>query len=219
MDTYLVSESFLRIDILFSLIFAISTMFVSIFAHKLYKLTEQKHLKLFSLAFLSFSLTYIIQSILSLVLQFQISDHIDRFGRLHIPFTFKLISIYAHVILFMIGLILLTYMTLKTNNSRVLALLLSLTIVPIILTPTALSTFHILSSILLLFIILFYYNNYRKYSDIKTGLPLLAFIFLFIGHIQFVIALHYGLFFIIGRILELIAYICILITLILLNKK
>ncbi len=219
MDGYIIPTGFIRFDVIFSLAFAIVTALVSAYAYRLYKLTSQKGLALFSGAFLSISVAYIIQTIFNFIIRYRIGELISRLARREAVFPLKILSAYFYTIFFAIGLVLLTYMTLKTNKTRILALLLGVVILPIIITQQALRIFHITALVLLLFISYFYYTNYTKHKNLQSLLILLAFIFLFMSNIQFAISLRQRLFFIAARSLELVAYSCILISLGLINKK
>ena len=207
-------------NILFSIAFAIVTLSVSYLSYKIYKLTNRKDLKLFTGAFGCFSLAYIIQTILAFAIQNKLIDTVGRMrGMKAAIMPFQHLSIYTHAILFTIGLVLLTYMTFKAKNKGLLILLLGLVLIPLLTVIKIIPIFHLVSSFLLLFIIYFYYNNYKRHKNIAAELVLLAFIFLLIGNFTFIFSVRQGLFFMLGRLLELIAYICILINLRLLTKK
>jgi len=216
MPPYIISQGFMNLNILFTLAFAVTTFLVSLISYKIYKLTSRKELKLFSFAFLSFALAYIIQFVLGVVLKYKLETAIRAKFRTAVPFISA--SNLSHEIFFSIGLIILVYMTCKSKDKKLLGLLLGLVLIPILFNPLALFVFHIISSFLLIFILFFYYKNYRQHKKLKTKLVLLAFIFLFIANLTFIFAVRQGLFFIIGRSLELIAYICILVNLRLLKK-
>jgi hypothetical protein len=219
MDGYIISPHFMRFNILFSIAFAIVTLMVSYLSYKIYKLTQQKDLKLFTGAFGCFSLAYIIQTILAFAMQYKIVDTVGRMRGMRAALPFLNLSIYTHAILFSIGLVLLTYMTFKTKHKGLLILLLGLVLIPLLTAINIIPIFHLISSFLLLFIILFYYNNYNQHKKLASKLVLLAFIFLFIGNLTFIFSVRQGIFFMLGRLLELIAYVCIVINLRLLTKK
>jgi hypothetical protein len=217
MHPYAISQGFMNINILFTLAFAITTSLVSFVSYKIYKLTNRKELKLFSLAFLSFSFAYIVQLILGIALKYKLESVVRAKFRTAVPFIFA--SNFTHMILFSIGLIILVYMTCKLKDKKLLGLLLGLVLIPILFSQISLHIFHIISLFILLFITFFYYKNYKQHRNLKTKLVLIAFIFLFVSNFTFIFAVNRGLFFITGRSLELIAYMCILINLRLLTKK
>jgi hypothetical protein len=217
MDAYIIAPKFMLFNLVFSLAFAIVTLLVARLSYKMYKLTSRKELKLFTGAFSLFSLAYFLQLIFGLAIQYRL---VEMMGRAKMRAVFPLLSTvtYIHVLLFAIGLTLLAFMTCKTKSNRLLVLLLGLVLIPLFVTSNLLPVFHLVSTFMLLFILLFYYNNYKHNKNLKTELVLLAFIFLLIGNMTFIFAVRQGLFFIFGRSLELIAYICILANLRLLKK-
>jgi hypothetical protein len=217
MSHYAISQGFMNLNILFTLAFAITTFLVSFISYKFYKLTGRKELKLFSFAFISFAFAYILQLILGFVLKYKLENIVRAKLRTAVPFITA--STFSHEILFSIGLILLVYMTCKSKSKYIFGLLLGLVLIPIVFNPMSIHIFHIIASFILIFIVLFYYKNYRQHKNLKTELVLIAFVFLLISNFTFVFAARQGLFFILGRSLELIAYICILVNLRLLTKK
>jgi hypothetical protein len=216
MSHYAISQGFMNINILFTLAFAITTFLVSFISYKVYKLTGRKELKLFSFAFMSFSFAYILQLILGIVLKYKLETIVRAKLRTVVPFITA--STFSHEILFSIGLILLVYMTCKSKDKKLLGLLLGLVMIPILFNPMSIHIFHIIASFMLMFIVLFYYNNYKHHKNLRTKLVLIAFVFLLISNFTFIFSARQGLFFILGRSLELIAYICILVNLRLLTK-
>jgi hypothetical protein len=216
MSHYAISQGFMNLNILFTLAFAVTTFLVSFISYKVYKLTGRKELKLFSFAFLSFALAYILQLILGIVLKYKLETVVRAKLRTMVPFITA--STFSHEILFSIGLILLVYMTCKSKDKKLLGLLLGLVLIPILFNPMSIHIFHIIVSFVLMFIVLFYYKNYKHHKNLKTKLVLIAFVFLLISNLTFVFSARQGLFFILGRSLELIAYICILVNLRLLTK-
>jgi hypothetical protein len=78
--------------------------------------------------------------------------------------------------------------------------------------------FFIFSSLLLVFILSSYVNNYIKNKKGKTLLVMIAFFCLLIGHLQFIF-LSNPIYSMIGNFLELAAYILILINLLRVIKR
>jgi hypothetical protein len=216
MPPYAISQGFMNLNILFTLAFAVTTLLVSFISYKVYKLTGRNELKLFSFAFLSFALAYILQLILGIVLKYKLETVVRAKFRTAVPFITA--STFSHEILFSIGLILLIYMTCKTKSKQLLGLLFGLVLIPIVFNPISIHVFHVITSFMLMFIVWFYYKNYRQHKNLKTKLVLIAFMFLFISNLTFVFATRQGLFFILGRSLELIAYVCVLVNLRLLRR-
>jgi formate hydrogenlyase subunit 3/multisubunit Na+/H+ antiporter MnhD subunit len=218
-NLYLVPDWFFGFDIIFELAFAIITLIVALYAFKVYRLSEQNQSKLFGWAFIFFSISYFIQSLLNFVIISKLSETICDVIKLQSVTILNAWGISIHMILLIIGLVTLAYMTLKINNPKAYSLVLLISLFSIILSLNKIYWFYFLSSILLIFIVIHYTQNYLKNKQSKTLLVLMAFLFLLFGHIHFIFAVNHALFYVIGHFLELIAYILILINLLLVLKN
>jgi len=125
----------------------------------------------------------------------------------------------SHIIFVMIGLILLIYMTLKVKNIKIMLLLFGVIYISLIFSPGQLFLFHVLSSLLLGFIVLYYYDSYKARKQLQKLVVLIAFVFLFLGQLALIFSVQNATFFMTGRILQLIAYLCILANLVLIIRK
>ncbi len=204
---------------IFELIFAIITLAVGLFAFKIYKLSQQQSVKLFGISFIFISLHYFLQSFLNFSILSTLNRNICNIMKLNSIESLNIIGAYSHMFFFLIGLITLTYMTLKIKNKTIYALLLILPLTSIILAENKLYIFYAMASILLIFIAIHYLKNYLKNKQTKTLLILIAFIFLLFGNIHFLVSVNHGTYYVIGHFLELIAYLLILLNFILVLKK
>ena len=134
-------------------------------------------------------------------------------------FLFNAFGIYAHMIFMMIGLATLVYMTFKTKKYRILWLLISTSLLVLMLSKKTLYTFFLLSTIYLIFISWHFIENYLKNKQTKTLLVAIAFLFLLFGRIHFMFSINHDVFYAIGHVLELFAYLFILWNLCLVRKK
>ena len=223
MDAYNISSGFFRYNLVFGLIFLIITLLVSIFAYKVYKLTKQDQLRLFSLAFLGFSLAYAVRSLIEFItfskLNVMLVDGMGRREIAEVIFPLRAVSEYAFMLFFIGGLILLTYMTFKTKNRPMLFLLFGTVSLSLLLNPLPLFLFHILASLFFIIIVVHYYKNYQSKKKLQTFLVFIAFVFLLLCNITLIFSVRHPNSFTLGRILELIAYFFILTDLILIYKK
>ncbi len=223
MDAYHIASGFFMYNFIFGLIFLVITFLVSIFSYKVYKLTGQDQLKLFSLAFLGFSLAYAIRSLIEFITFFSIKgllvDGVDRHEITEVIFPLRALSEYAFMLFFIGGLILLTYMTFKTKNRPMLFLLFGTVFLSLLLNPFPLFLFHVLASLFFVIIVIHYYKNYKSKKKPQTFLVFIAFVFLLLGNFTLVFSMRHPSPFTLGRILELIAYFFILTDLILIYKK
>lgn len=223
MDAYHIPSGFFVYNLVFGLIFLITTSLVSIFSYRVYKLTRQDQLRLFSLAFLGFSLAYATRSVIELItlskLKVMLVDGIGRHEIAEVIFPLRAVSEYVFMLFFIGGLILLTYMTFKTKNRPMLFLLFGTVFLSLLLNPFPLFLFHILASLFFIIIVIHYYKNYQSKKKLQTFLVFIAFAFLLLCNLTLIFSVRQPSPFTIGRILELVAYLFILTDLILIYKK
>jgi hypothetical protein len=215
---YLVPEWFFELGIGLEILFAVVSFIVSWYAFKLYKLSEQREIRLFSISFALISLSYVIKSILMLFVLSNVESGMRalNIGKLQM---IGIVSVYAHIALFTLGIVTLAYMTLKKENCKAYLLLVSLTFFGIILGKDHLYAFSVISSVILLYITLNYLFEYLHNKNNKTLLIFTAFAFLFISGAGFALAPSYYLNFVFGHLIELASYLLIILSLILTIRR
>ena len=218
-NIYLIPNWFFGLDVIFELTFAVIALIVSFYAFKTYKLTNQNQSKFFGYSFLFISISYFIQSFMNFAIISKINEGICNVLKIQAVDTLNAMGIYAHILFFIVGLVTLTYMTLKTESKKIYSLILITSLLLILLSINKIYSFYFLSSIFLVYITLHYFFNYIRNKQTKTLLALIAFIFLLFGSIHFMFVVNHVLFYILGHFLELAAYLIILINLFLVLKN
>lgn len=218
-DMYLVPQWFFGYDVVLELIFALVTLLVCIYAFKVYKLLSQEQLKLFGLSFLFISISYFVQSLLNWLIIEELNDTVPNAIKLANINTLNVMGIYAHIFFFVTGLMVLAYMTFKTSNIKLLVLMTILTYALLWFSSNIFYSFYFVSSVFLAYIVLHYLSNYIRHRQKRTILVLVAFAFLLFGSIHFIFAMDHSLFYALGHMLGLVAYILILINLIIVIRK
>lgn len=210
---YFLPEWFITYGIGLELVFAIITLLVAIYAFKTYKLGLQKQTKLFGLGFLSISLSYIIWFILNLFALIELSE--GTFA-LDLNGATRLINLgaYAHIIFFLLGLILLVYTNLKIKSPGTFSLLFSIIFVSIILTNSKALLFYAISSILIFYLAIHYLFEYKEKRNSHLELMFFSFVFLFLGTLELIFTTAYSTHYAIAHIFILISYVLILINLV-----
>lgn len=214
-----VSGWFFGYDALFEFAFALITLAVCLYSFKIYKISDKKSSKIFGVAFLLISISYFIQSFINASIFFELNEGFLSFIEFQNLITMNDFSLFAHMVLFSFGLITIIYMILKGKNKLLYSISLVVTFLFIILSADKISFFYILSSLLLVFILTHYISNYIKNKDSKSFMVMVAFVFLLIGHIQFIFISKNVLYYILGHFLELAAYLLILINLLRVVKR
>jgi len=219
LNLYLIPNWFFGIDVVFELAFAVVSLIVSLYAFKIYKLSNQTQSKLFGFSFLFFSISYFIQSFMNFAIISKLNENVCVALKFQSIDALNTLGIYAHILFFTLGLATLTYMTLRTNNKKLHSLIIVIAIFFILFSANKIYSFYFLSSIFLIYIVSHYFLNYLENKQTKTLLVLIAFIFLLFGNIHFMFAVNHILFYILAHFLELISYSLILINLLLILKN
>jgi hypothetical protein len=218
-DIYLIPKWFSGYDVAIEISFAIITLFVSIYAFKIYKLSGSKQSKLFGTSFGLISLSYFSWALLNFAILEELNEGITYLSEFRYLSILHSTGLFLHIALFLAGLVTLAYMTFKISSPKTYILLMSLTFVGIIMTPLKFDTFFLISTILVLFVFIFYLTIYFQNKNPNNLLVMLAFLFLLIGSLHFNFSIHSDVFYVLGHIFELIGYLLITINLALVLKK
>jgi len=206
-------------DMLFELAFAIISLILSIFAFRIYKITSESKSKLFGVSFLFISISYFIQSLFNFLAYSRLNEPICLMANLTSVNLISYYGNYAHFLFMIVGLATLLYMTFDIKHLEVLTFLVILSITAFIMSTNIYYTFYLLSTIYLSFITWHFIKNYFRKKQKLVLLVALAFSFLLFGSIHFFLSVNHQFFYIIGQILELLAYILILINFYMVQKK
>lgn len=202
--------------ILMELVFALVTIMISVYSYKVYKITKQRNTFLFGGAFFSIALAYFLQATLNFLITTKVNSK-DLFSLVmpvtHCPsFQLSVLAVFSHMFFMIIGLSLLSYVTLKERNHQTFVLLVLLSLTAIALSHYLLLSFFIISSIFLLFITLQHYKRHVKKGKRSTLILFMGFGLIFLGMLQLAISTYLGLFYLLGHISMFIGYFLLLIN-------
>ena len=164
-------------------------------------------------------MSYIIKSFVNFSIISKLNQDICNVVKIISVNSLNNIGMLSHIFLFSLGLITLTYMTLNYKSKKTYSLLLLLILLAFLFTTTPLPLFHILSSVLLIYVTIHFFKNYLGTRRLRNLLMLIAFAFLLFGHIHFIFSISHGYYYVIGHFLELIAYILIITNLLLVIRR
>lgn len=210
---------FYGFDVGLEFFYAIISLIVSGLAFKIYKKTTQKNVGLFGIAFIFIGASYLIQSVINYLMLTRLNENFCQFIRLQSITAFNHAGMIVHILFMTVGLSFLLYLTFKHENIRILVLLIVLPIIGIFLSQNIVYTFYLFSTIFLALISWHFIFNYLKNRKSQTLLIAVAFLFLLFGNFHFIVSVDHQLFYAIGHILELIAYMLILINYLTILKK
>ena len=216
--TYIIPNWFFGFDIGMEILFAVITFLVAIFAFRIGYLTKERKIKLFGISFLLIGFSYLIWAGINF---WFVNLGPDGLADLTVRGVAMIgsLSLAAYTILFTAGLVTLAYLTCDVKKGKVYYLILGLSLLVLFSCFNTLDMFGVLSIFLLSVITYHYFEEYLKFQNRKSLLVLVAFLFLFVGNVAFIYSSVYYQAYVAGHILELIAYLLILVNLIKTVKK
>ncbi len=209
---YKLPSWFANYDSFIQIFFAVVCFLVTLYSYRLYKISKHRSIKLFSISFLLIGISYIAWPVIGFFTTYPLNK--STLGVLVENSELAgLISVYVHVLFFIVGLVTLVYMTLKKEDLRLYLLLLSLTVFPIIIAIEKTNLIYILSAILIFFVLVHYYNLYSETKNKKIFTFFLAFLILFFASLDFIFSDNNNIYYVGGHFLMLISYLLILVRL------
>ncbi len=199
-------EWFYRYDMVLEFAFAIVTLFVAYFAFSIYRKTAQRFVLFFGIGFSTISLSYFIKSFFNVQIMYWLEMETNYLIAMITIQELNSFSFFAHIFLFTIGLAFLLFTTFKETRLRLLWFLLLVPLSVIFASVNYMYIFYLISSIYLFFISYHYISVYFIKKNPGQLLVALAFLFLFLGHFHFLIAVNHETFYVFGKILEFLAY-------------
>lgn len=196
-------------DVVFKLVFALITAAVSYFAFRVYFISGQTKPRLFGIAFSLLSVSYLLQSIFAFY----------SFCNLHNFVSLNFLGVYFHLIFFIWGVVTLVYTVLDIDRPGLYLLLLLITLSSFIFSGSSIYLAYVLLSIMLLYIFIDYFSGCLRRKGFRKFLVPFAFGLLFLGHVHFILSIDNGVFYALGNLIELAAYVLILINLVLITIK
>jgi len=216
-NIYLVPEWFFGLSIGLEVLFALVSGIVAAYSYRIYLLSYGRNSRLFTIGFSLISLSYILKAFLNLFVLSEVKEGLKALSIDNLNLL-GLIGTYAHIILFTTGLVTVAYMTFDIKSWRVYSLMLATNLIVLILSSDEARAFNMLSTLLILYICIHYGVEFKENKRIRTLLLFLSFVLLLFSGVGFIIAENYYLNYVIGHILELGAYVIILISLVLTIK-
>jgi len=206
---YIIHDWFFGFDIAMELLFAVIVIALSIVSARIYFITRETKIGLFSAAFGMIGISYIIWATANILFVKAVSEGFreitfDKF--LH----YDIFAAYAFMVLFTTGLLFLVFTSCDFKGVRAFSLVLGLSLMVIGASQYKLVTFRILSVFFLIFIVFHYINEYATNKNSKTFWILIAFTLLMLGSADFMFSSKYHYAYVIGHVLELSAYLVML---------
>jgi hypothetical protein len=203
---FLYPQWFFAYSIIMQVFFAVITLIISFFSFRIYRFTEAKNLRTFGAAFFFIAIAYIVQAIVNLLILQKLDDDLSIIINLKNVFLINLFGLYLHALFYVTGLLLLLYTTLKIDNWQIFLILFAVIIITIFFSTHKLFMFYVMSTLLWLFIVLYYFMYYLTHKRMNNLLVLLGLFLLFVSTVYFTFALNKETYYVVGHIIEIVAY-------------
>lgn len=211
-EVYLIPQWFFIFSIVIELLFSLVTLAVAVTGLKVYRISKDKALLRFSLAFLMISISYAAWAVINTSLASKLREGILTLSLIDPP-AMHILGVYIYIVFFIAGLVTLAFTTFKIEKSGAYYLLLGLALVAVVSSVSKFITFRIVSLFLITFIAYHYLIEWQSNNNKKTFATFLAFLLLIASNIFFMFIKTNASTFILGHLLELGAYSLLLFTL------
>ena len=211
-------EWFFGIGLLLELFFFLITLLICMYAFQILRLSGKKEIRHVAFGFLYLSFSYIIQLAINFFIYLKYQIGLFNFVEINLSLL-NSVGVYFFMIFFMLGLLKLLYMTFKVDKQQIYYLFAILVIIAITFAKNWIFIFNILASVILVYIIYYFFIKYLDNKNSKV-LPMLIFlVFLLFGKVPYFISMHHPLTDVIYNLLTFIGYIFLLAILIMVVKN
>ncbi|MCB9361961.1 hypothetical protein H6504_00865 [Candidatus Woesearchaeota archaeon] len=215
---YLSPIWFFGYDVVLEVLFGAICFLVFVLSMMVYNTTKSRSVGLFGISFLFVAFSYIVESLFNFLIIERLHEAAPEIVVLAQITYFEYLGLLLHAIFFMVGLSVLLFTTISEKSLRMLWFFLIVSIVSIFASDHVFSTFFLMSTVFLGFILYHYIKNYLNHRQVQTLLIAVAFVLLLVARLHYFISVDHNLFYAIGHMLELVGYSLILFNLYLVCK-
>ena len=211
-------QYFVGYNILLEFLFSIITLGVALFSYKAYKSTGLDQIKNFAAGFFFIFLGYFAQVFTSFLILLMGHEVVCKRKVLDVLFL-NYLGFYSYVLFIVFGLLILVYMTFKKVKQRVLLLLMLMASVVIFFSSDIFLSFYVLTTITFGFLSWHFIETYLKNKQTKSFIVSLAFVFLTLASLLFIVSINLPVMYVAAKLLELLGYLFIIVNFYLILKK
>ncbi len=232
MVTLILSPNWFKgIDSLFEIVSLIICLLIAYYGFRTYDFLGQKKYRTIAFSFLYMAISFAIKVITNLSIYFQYNKlKLSLISAMSSSFpaaTSKIIQIklvyyigyFAYRFLFLLGLILLLSLVLKIKDKRIISIFIVFSIIAAFFSYYYFYTFHILSTVLLFYIFMHFYENYSIKKLASAKYITIAFFLLLISQLIFVFVQFSSKIYVFGQIVQLVGFLILLYYYFLVSKK
>ena len=220
-------EWFYGFDSIIELIAIIVSVLLVYYSYKCFKLTKEKKYLYFSTAFLSLTVAFIAKILGTLTIYRPTITRTTLGSTIHqtftsmTPYSINAIAFIVFIFFTLLGFMILFLIIsrLRWNNQRVIALLLYFVFLATWISVIHYQLFYLTTFVLLLLVTYSYYKNYLEIRSEKARFVAIAFGILLISQAFFIFVIYSEIIYVLAELLQLMAFIYLLIPFILIFKK
>ncbi len=202
---------FLTLQVALQIVFALVTILVAFYSYKVYKLSKQRSIMIFGVAFLGMGAAYAIQAVLNYAVVIGVSTtNIIGTSATSSVIPLSVVAVFLHMFAMTGGLILLSYVTLKERSFKLFSLISSLAFVALLFSSHPQLVFFLITGLLLFFITGQHIQRYAR-SNSKGSLYVgVGFGLWLLGQTQLALAHFFDGLYVSGHVFVLAAFIVFL---------
>jgi len=215
---------FYGIDSLVETLTIIVCFIIAYYSNKFYRLVKDKNYRLFSFAFLAIAISFIFKILSNLTILHRVNIHVANFmfvilTELESVEIINFISLILYKSFYLMGFLILFLILTKTDDREKIFLFFYFSLITLLFSIYFDFVFHLTIIFILVFLTYNFYINYNKRKNINTFLVFFAFLLLSIDHLFFILEDFNLILYVIGEILSLIGFLCLLINQIKINNE
>ena len=208
---------FYGIDSLVEVLMIIVSFIISYYSNKVYRLVKDKNYRLFSFAFLAIAISFIFKILSNLTVLHKVNIQVANFvfavlTEFESIEVVNFVSLILYKSFYLIGFLILFLIITKTSNREKIFLFFYLSLIAILFSIYFDFVFHLTIIFILISLTYNFLINYNKRKSINAFLVFFAFLLLSIDHLFFILESFDPILYIIGEILSLIGFLCLLLN-------
>jgi|SRR3989338_3973576 len=230
MVTYIYSADWFHgIESIFDIIYIVVGLLIAYFAYKSYKYIPKKSSLYFALSFFLIAASFFIKMLSDVTIYSRVL--VEKSVGLNVVKTYVAqridwisnMQFYGPIIarfLMLLAFLILIIVTLKIKDKKLTSLLVYFIMIASLLSEYSYIIFHVTSALVLLILSAHYWDNFKKQKKANSNFVAVAFFTIFLSQLVFAFAnLNQDVLYVIGAVSQLIGYLILLYTIILVLKK
>ena len=210
-------EWFFGVDASLETLATIIALFVAVASFKVYRMTREKKYAYFTASFVLLTLSFLARaltdSLLEDVFDKIVGDQIFIIPQKYAPVLF-FSGYVTHILLALAAYVILFLITHKITDKRVISLIFLILVPSMLLSGSYFLSFYGLSIIFLGFITYAYYQNYKKVCKLPSCFVFIAFLFLTIAQVMFLLEAVYKPLYVVAHVTQAAGCVVLLFALI-----